>query len=202
MEFFSVTSRSKSDLLVIGRLGGLKEFATSPNFPQILNYFLINKKKSLVPFIQRLLNAKDLDLSTNFRTIAAAVDTSWIIGINASETKERLTSTMARLLDLTKFPNAEKKWQELQNFLRTVKSFDEKSISQLQKLFADVMIAYFNQMFDRKFKATLVATLGEIGDIDTETIIQDQLFTEAFKMSRNPTYNKTQFRDILIHYIN
>ena len=95
-----------------------------------------------------------------------------------------------------------KKLNNFDNFVKT------KNIDWLENLLMDNLILYFNNTYHKKIKIKIISDIKKVlgnKNIDINTIddekIDNPLFIEAYKLSINPSYNKTQINKLLLDYL-
>lgn len=202
--FLTWIAKNKDDIEIISKL---TELSNINNLWDILSYYVNYKQKSLINLIQKLYISKSLKLATNYTSITNLLNLDFLNWLDKEQTrlqKIKIEKLFDKLLNITNFQNKENKKKELSSFLRSVSIFDYWKKEQLKKKFADVVIAYFNIIFDKKLKTKLKSELGKDIKIEDEIIkqrINKPEFIEAFIMFVATTINKQQFKDILINYL-
>ncbi len=194
--FLTKIQSKKSDIEILKRYEDLNSIRW---FDDIFVFYIQNKQKSLIPMIQKLLIAKDIGVKTNFTSISNLIDTYWIKNMDPKTVKIRLEKTFAKLSELTGIIIGK---TELSNLLRNIKTFNDNTIEQVQKKFANIVEIYFNAIYDRKVKQRFINELW-LTWIDNlnETLVKSE-FIEWFKMYQATIINKDQFKQILQHAIN
>ncbi len=173
------------------------------DWDKIFNYFLQNKQKSLIPFMQKLLLTIDLWFETNFKFITNLTKIDWIQWMEIWPAKTQLSSNLEKLLSITENPQKDKILQEFNRYLSTIKTFDEKAITWLSKYFEKPIIDYFDIVFDRKLKLKIINELWMSSrNFDLAKLMENNEFIEIFKMYHKATINKQQFKSILESFVN
>jgi hypothetical protein len=194
--FLTKVQSRKSDIEILERYGGLNSIIW---FDDIFAFYIENKQKSLIPLMQKLLIAKDIGIQTNFKAISNLINTSWIKDTEPWEVKIRLEKTFAKLSKLTGIVVGK---TELSNLLRHIKIFDETTIYQLKRKFANIIEAYFNTIYDRKVKQRFVSELWLTNINNLDEVLSKPEIIEWFKMYQATTINKNQFKQILQYAVN
>lgn len=159
----------------------------NPNLKKIIKFFLKYKKKSMFDFFDKILEvekvSKDIGLVTNIDDFdfTASGDLDEVIRF------EKEIVTVIEMDEKTKI-----QWQ---NTIRT------KSEEKIRQIATERKINFFFKNYENQINKLIKENFDEIENIDPQKI-QNPDFIEVFKMSINPRFNKKQFREILIRYLN
>ena len=113
----------------------------SRQFNYIFKYFLENKQKQIVSFLQKLSFIEEYDIWVNItklKTLDDFKDKTWDLEV------EKLRTNYIKILDIISAKSKDKKIKQLEN---AIKRKDEKW---LEKLLAENMIDYFDYIFHKK----------------------------------------------------
>ncbi len=163
-----------------------------------LYYFLENKQKSLLWFLEKVSFSSEYRLNLhleNFKTFDDFIDENR--NINEVDLWIEFNSIL-----LSNKQNHEKIIKQFQNLLKW------KNVKWLEKLYMENLLIHFDNLYYKVFKERLISDFkSELWwqNIDFDSIDNSKLdredFIEAYKMSLNPSYNKREINRLLLDYL-
>lgn len=158
----------------------------NPNIEQIFEFFLKYKQKSFVDFLFRIHK-----IETAISTLNFDIDISHFPFI----AENNISDILEEEKNFEKILPMNEKEKKIFSRAITVKDFEK-----IQKITTERRLKIFQKIFDDMLIERVKSDFREIPQLDETKILRED-FLESYKMSIHPTYNKSQFHEILKKYL-